>query len=73
MTCIHRKNDLKKDERIEIDSPEDNNCVLCLVNRKGPMTHDEISQYFDLSKMRIGQIEQRALKKFKNRMRKYLD
>lgn len=62
---------MTEEDRYHIESEEHNNCVLCLIDDKGSMTQEEISQYFKLTKMRICQVEKEALKKFNKRMGKF--
>jgi DNA-directed RNA polymerase specialized sigma subunit len=69
MSCQHYKELLQEEHRHYINSLPHNNCVLCLVNEKGPMTQDEIGQYMGLSKMRISQILQVAQKKLSKRIK----
>ena len=64
MKCCHFNNILTESHRYFIDSPEDDNCVLCLINRKGPMTQEEVGEYMGLSKMRISQLQKSAQKRF---------
>lgn len=59
---------LKESHRHFINAPEHNNCVICLSEQKGPMTQREISTYLGVSKMRICQIEYKALKKLKKKL-----
>jgi DNA-directed RNA polymerase sigma subunit (sigma70/sigma32) len=63
MACKHFKLLLTEKDRYYINSEEDNNCVFCLINRKGTMTQDSIGKYLGLSKMRVSQIQEIALKK----------
>jgi arginine repressor len=57
MSCKHFAIILVEEDRHYVNSSEHNNCVLCLVEDKGPMTQEEIAKYFGLSKMRICQIK----------------
>jgi len=69
MCCYdHRVVVLKEEDRHFINSEEHNNCVICLSEAKGPMTQAEIASYLDLSKMRICQIEHKALEKLKKKL-----
>lgn len=72
MTCKHFGVILTEKDRHFVNEKKYNNCVLCLVNARGPMTQEEIGEYLGLSKMRISQIEKRALEKFNKRMKKNL-
>lgn len=72
MNCKHFGCVLSKKDRYFIEDEEYNNCVICLVDARGPITQEEIGNYLGLSKMRISQIERRAQEKFNKRMRKYL-
>jgi len=71
--CNHYKELLKEDDRHYVNSLEHNNCVLCLVNEKGNMTQEENSKYLGISKMRVCQIEAKAVKRMKKRMMKHVD
>lgn len=73
MKCEHFDHVLDEEERHYIGSPEHNNCVLCLVNDKGPMTQEDVAKYFNLSKMRICQIEKRALEKLSKRIARFVN
>lgn len=46
MSCQHFERVLVKEDRYYISSLEHNNCVLCLINEKGPMTQAEIARLF---------------------------
>ena len=70
MACPHYGHKLTEDERYFIDSEEHNNCTFCLVHDKGPMTQEEVAKYFGISKMRVCQIEKRALKTFTKKMKR---
>jgi len=70
MSCEHYNHILTEDERHFILSKEHNNCVNCLSEDKGPMTQEQVGKYLSLTKMRISQIERKALEKL--RKRKYL-
>lgn len=72
MKCKHFGYELKEEERYYINSKEHNNCVLCLVEDRGPMTQEEVAQYFGLSKMRICQIEKRAIEKLNRRIARFV-
>lgn len=66
--CKHYLFKLEPENRHYVNSPKDNNCVLCLAERSGPMTQAEIAEYLGVSKMRICQIENKAVKKMKKRI-----
>jgi transcriptional regulator len=68
MSCNHRTK-LKKD-RYFIKAEKYNNCVICLVNKVGALTQEEVGDYMGLTKMRISQVEKKAKEKFDKRMRK---
>ena len=71
--CKHYYVDLSKEDRHFVDSPENDNCLLCLVNANPDgMTQAEIAGYLGLSKMRICQIEHQALNKIDKKIRKVL-
>jgi DNA-directed RNA polymerase sigma subunit (sigma70/sigma32) len=65
--CILNKNECdRKDCRMWIDYRDDLNCALITVyNGKGPMTLEEVSKRFNLSIVRIKQIQDKALQKLK--------
>ena len=63
MSCKHYNRKLEEKDRHYIENESCNNCILCLVEKKGPMTQGEIAEYFGVSKMRINQIEKKALQK----------
>lgn len=44
MSCKHFKERLEEDDRYFIDSEEDLDCVLCLIDRKGSMTQQEVAR-----------------------------
>ena len=46
MSCKHYNFILYEEHRHFINSFEHNNCVLCLSEEKGPMTHEEIARIF---------------------------
>lgn len=71
MSCRHYLLQLKEEDRHFINSEEHNNCVLCLVHDKGPMTQEEVAFYFGCSKMRISQLEKQAREKLHKRLKKY--
>jgi hypothetical protein len=58
------KNCEKKDCRYFLDSAVDLNCSLHTACR-GPMTLEEIGTYYNISRMRICQIEKSILSKLK--------
>ena len=70
--CKHYTVPLEKKDRHFINSEENNNCVLCLAEKEGPMTQAKIAEYLGLSKMRVCQIEHQALAKLDKKMRKIL-
>lgn len=69
MKCNHYNRKLNESDRHYINSSECNNCVLCLIDDHGTFTQEEIAQYFGLSKMRICQLEKRAIEKFNKRFK----
>jgi len=71
MSCIHYEFILKKQDRYYIHSTSHNNCVLCLINERGAMTQDEVAKYFGVTKMRISQLEKRALQNLKKKTLRY--
>lgn len=66
--CRHYTEVLSQEHRHHIESTDHDNCVLCLIDAKGPMTQEEIGSYFGVTKEWIAQIERLALKKIKRRM-----
>ena len=68
VACKHCAYILREEDRHHIDSIEHNNCVLCLVDDKGPMTQEEIASYMGITKMRVCQIEHSAQKKLKKKI-----
>ena len=70
MSCKHYDFVLLDKDRDFISSKEHNNCVICLVEDKGPMTQEQVGKYLGLTKMRISQIERQAIQKLKKK--KYL-
>lgn len=67
MSCRHNVVDLSEEDRYYINSERHNNCVFCLIDERGSMTQEDISQYFGVSKMRISQIEKQALEKVRKK------
>ena len=65
--CILKKNECdKKSCRMWIDYKKDLNCTLIAVhNSKGPMTLEQTSKRFNLSLVRVKQIQDKALQKLK--------
>lgn len=71
MKCKHYITKLNKGDRHFIDAEEFDNCVLCLVEAKGPMTLEEMAKYFGLTKMRMSQAVSRATKKLAKKLKRY--
>ena len=69
MSCIHYNKILKEEDRHFVKSESHNNCILCLINEKGPMTYDEIGKYLGLTKVRITQIQRAAELKLQRRIK----
>lgn len=67
MSCSHYLYTLSEEDRYFIPSLDHNNCCLCLVSDKGNMTQEQVGEYFNLTKMRISQIERQALRKLEKR------
>lgn len=67
MSCKHYNKILESEDRHFIPAEDLNNCLLCLVAHKGPMTQEQVGNYLGITKMRVSQIEKQALKKFKKR------
>ena len=67
--CNHYSKPIEKEDRYYIDSEIYNNCVFCAINaHKGKISIHEIAKMLGLSFVRVYQIEQKALLKFKKRM-----
>jgi len=73
MSCNHYSKFLTKEDRYYVNSECHNNCVLCLIQEKGPMTQKQVGEYLGLSKMRISQIERKAIKKLKKNKSIFFD
>lgn len=73
MTINYRHEALNKAHRYYISSKQDNNCVICLINKTGKMTQDKVGQVLGLTKMRISQIEKQALAKLRKRAHKFIN
>lgn len=69
--CMVNKSECDKEKcRMWVDYKKDMNCVLIAVhNSKGPMTLEEVSKRFNLSIVRIKQIQDKALQKLKKNIR----
>jgi hypothetical protein len=65
--CLVNNNQCdKKKCRMWVDYKEDLNCTLITVhNSKGPMTLEEVAKRFNLSIVRIKQIQDKALQKLR--------
>jgi DNA-directed RNA polymerase specialized sigma subunit len=63
MSCKHYTFKLTENDRHYIISEQHNNCVLCLVEDKGPLSQEEIGMYMGVTKMRVWQIQKIAMKK----------
>lgn len=70
MACKHFGFILKEEDRHFVNEKKYNNCTMCLIADRGPMTQEEVGEILNLSKMRISQIEKKALEKFNKRMKK---
>lgn len=44
MSCKHCSKELVKNDRYYVNSKEHNNCCLCLVDDKGPLTQQEVAR-----------------------------
>ena len=62
-----RKNCEKKSCRYWINSSEDQNCTVNSA-KKGPKTLQDIGKIYDITRMRICQIEKSILRKIKKRV-----
>lgn len=68
-TCNHYLKPIQKEDRYYIDSENYNNCVFCAIEQNnGKIAIHEIAKILGLSFVRVYQIEQKALLKFKKRM-----
>jgi polyhydroxyalkanoate synthesis regulator phasin len=73
LSCKHYKYKLEEEDRYFVNSEEHNNCCLCLVDDKGPLTQEEIGKYLGYTKMRICQIEKRAVEKLQKRIHNFVE
>ena len=63
----NNKNYCKKHScRYWIENKENKNCTIIAANKKSNMTLEDIGKIFNVTRMRICQIEKRAIKKIKN-------
>lgn len=67
--CKHYDYVLTEEHRHHVVSEEHDNCLLCLVEDKAPMTQEAVAQYLGVSKVFISQIEKTALRKLKKAMK----
>ncbi len=68
MSLCNHSTPLTEDDRNYVISPENNNCVTCLIEAVGrPLSQAEVAEALGISKMRVSQIEKVALKKFTRR------
>jgi DNA-directed RNA polymerase specialized sigma subunit len=65
--CLTKNSRCDKEKcRMWVDYKEDLNCALVTVyNNKGPMSLEKVAKRFDLSIVRIKQIQDKALQKLK--------
>ena len=65
--CLVKNSQCDKEKcRMWVDYKEDLNCALVTVhNNKGPMSLEKVAKRFDLSIVRIKQIQDKALQKLK--------
>jgi DNA-directed RNA polymerase sigma subunit (sigma70/sigma32) len=67
---MHKKHRiLTPNDRFFINAKQYNNCALCAIEENGSMTQETISKFIGFTKMRISQIEKRALEKIKKRIK----
>lgn len=69
MNCIHFKKILTEEDRYFVSCSESNNCMFCLIDERGPMTQEEVGDILGLCKMRVCQLEKKALKNFQRKMK----
>jgi len=69
MNCNHYEKILTKEDRHFIVAEKYDNCVLCLIEAFGPMTQEQVGEYLNITKMRVSQIEKRALRKLEKRIK----
>ena len=67
MTCRHYSKNLESEDRHFVPASDFNNCLLCLIDGKGPMTQEQVGNYMGITKMRVSQIEKQALKTLRKR------
>lgn len=67
MSCKHYDKKLNPEDRHYIMSEIHNNCCICAAE-EGPKTQEEIGLFLGLSKMRVSQIEKRAIKNLKKKL-----
>lgn len=71
--CEHYDFELQKGERYYIKAPDNNNCLFCVIEENPDgMTQGQIAEYLGISKMRVCQIEHRAISKLDKRSKKIL-
>lgn len=79
MTCFeaHKKCNKncrqKKCSYWQNDFDEHNNCMVNLINQKNDYTLEEIGTFFNVTRMRVCQIEKNAIEKIKSFNQAYLD
>ena len=55
--------------RMHIEFPSDLNCTVIAVKKHGPMTLEEIGETFDLTRERVRQIKEKAIRRLKHTSR----
>ena len=75
MKCFNLNNDIntfcKKEKcRYWIDKKECGNCTISLVRSREKLTLEEIGRIFNVTRMRVCQIEKIAIKKIKEKLKK---
>ena len=66
------KNCQKKDCRYWIKCGKDKNCALISVENDEKLTLEDVGKLFDVTRMRICQIEKQAIKKLKEKVKDML-
>jgi DNA-directed RNA polymerase sigma subunit (sigma70/sigma32) len=68
-----KKNCEQKKCRYWHEIPEHNNCIINMANKKDEYTLEEIGEIFGVTRMRICQIEKKAIEKIKIINQVFLD
>ena len=73
MKCFdyHNKNKIKcerKNCRYWVDTDTDTRCTIIMSQKENKMTLEDIGKFFNVTRMRICQIEKKAIKKIRELM-----